>query len=663
MKLPQTISKFLSGIIAGITVICIFPLNGQSTESSKKYVINNSTSYYINNQTWTTVPKGGDTIFVLAERTRALRFQQMNGTDEAPIVIVNTGGQVQINTEAWGAITFENCRHIKISGKGTEGVQYGFSLAAATCGLAFSELCSDCEAEAIFIDHDGFFGIFAKKDYGGNPPSPAPVFSNLSIHDCFIQNVTEGMYIGETKSPGMEFRHLRIYNNIVKNTGRESIQIANAVEDVEIYNNTLLHAGEDKVLWQSNILQIGDNSVAKVYNNIMIGAPSFGVISMGMGNNIIKNNYIASCKGIFTDNRLFTVAGYSIQIENNYFRDLISTEVVKNMNEINFIEVRNNKWDGTIAFYKNVSGNNLNFVLADNQNAVVTPISFVNPDENNYVLTADSPKEYWQLGAKVAGVKSFEIDATSKQIVLNTEMIVDEVVGGSYMSANYLIDEQNCTPENNIHPISQSWKPYWNMDKAPYHIYIDLKSVHHITNIALHDMNNTKNLVISIGEPGNWTPLFTDACEKYQVWKQHETDVETRYIRISMLESVYAAVNEIVVYGFPIGKEKSGFVKAELATANRTITKNNANVVILSQNPVSEAIKLALPNNFSDDFTIEIFDIKGHKLFSEFYKNYLQSQLLIDLNQRNFSGGIYLLKYTNANGFSQTLKFIKQGFY
>jgi hypothetical protein len=214
--------------------------------TTKKYIVDEKSSYFITNDTWDKPITGGDTIFILSGRKKALKFREISGEKNNPVVVINAGGQVQIDSPtAWGAITFENCKFIKFTGTGHPEFKYGFLLAAKTCGLAFSELSSDCEAEFIHIDHEGFFGIFAKKDYGGNPPSPAPIFSNLMIHDCFIQNVTEGMYLGETKSPGMEFRHVRIYNNIVKNTGRESIQIANMVEDVEIYNNTLLNAGLD----------------------------------------------------------------------------------------------------------------------------------------------------------------------------------------------------------------------------------------------------------------------------------------------------------------------------------------------------------------------------------------------------------------------------------
>jgi hypothetical protein len=671
MKLSQTTIKTLTRVIISIYLLFILSATAKSidVDNAKKYIIDNQTSYYINNQTWETAPIGGDTIFIMSDRTKALRFQNINGSVTSPVVVINKGGQVKIYAqETWGAITFENCTHIKITGEGDPAYKYGFLLSAKSCGLAFAELSSACEAGFIHIDHEGFFGIFAKKDYGGNPPSPAPVFSNLSIHDCFIENVTEGMYIGETKSPGMEFRHVKIYNNIVKNTGRESIQIANAVEDVEVYNNTLLNAGLDKISFQSNILQIGDNTVANIYNNILIGAPSFGVIALGMGNIFIKNNYFSSCKGIFTDHRLFTVAGYPIQIENNYFKDLVSTEAVKNMNEINFLEISNNFWNDEIPFYKNNSGNNNNFILSNNQNVAVDAISFTDPDNNDYSLASETPEQYLKMGAPGGADTHIEdepdTELISAQINLTPEMIVDEVIGGSYWSVNYLIDEQNCTPLNNLHPVSQSWKPFWNMDKGPYHVYIDLKSMHYVTNISLHDMHNTKNLVISTGEPGNWQPLFTEPCDKYIAWKQHTTNVSTRYIRLSMIESVFAAVNELVIFGYSevdIIAEKSGNLESQLTVSTQYL-ENQSTQSILCQNPVENSLRLIIPQELCVDFTIEIIDIKGNPVFIENYPSINQSQLLIDLSRFNISNGIYLLKYLNKSGTSKTLKFIKNSY-
>lgn len=535
----------------------VFPFGAfsENSDADKKYLIDANSSYYVNLETWGDAPGAGDTIFISSERTKPLRFQFITGEQNNPVVIINSGGQVNINGESsWGALVFENCRYIKVSGEGDVHYKYGFTLAAQSCGLAFVELSSDCEAAFVKISHDGFFGIMAKKDYGGNPPSPIPVFSNLVIHDCFVENVVEGMYLGETKSPGMEFKHVRIYNNIVRNTGRESMQIANMVEDVEIYNNTLVNAGLTEEEQQNNLLQIGDNSVAKVYNNIMMEAPGCGIISFGMGDNIYTNNYMSTCKGIFLDERKFTDVEAPIEITANYFTNNVDMGwIIRNMNQYNSLLMAENLYDANFNFYKNDSRNDENYTLENNLNTDIAPILFTNVEENDYSLALGNPAAYINLGAP-GGPEYFGVDgdapaqADSKQIVLSANMIVDEVEDGSLWTAAYLVDEQGLDIKTE-HATSQSWKPYWNMNKAPYHIYIDLGSEYELTSIVLHDMHNTKNMELSIGEPGNWENLFVEPCDKYNAWKQHDVSVVTRYVRFSMTESVFAAVNEVLLYG------------------------------------------------------------------------------------------------------------------
>ena len=532
------------------------------SNTSGKIIIDASSPYYINATTLTNVPAAGDTIFISSKRTTSIKFEGLQGNSEQPIVVINFDGQVKINDiNHWGAITFENCKFIKITGNGHPDYKYGFNLGAGSCGLAFTELSSDCEAEFIKIDHDGFFGIYAKKDYGGFPPSPVPVFNNLSIHDCFIQNVTEGMYLGETKTPGMEFKNVKIYNNIVRNTGRESIQIANMVENVTINNNTLLNAGNDQLIYQNNILQIGDNSVAHVYNNILRGAPGFALISLGKGNTHYENNYFADAKGVFIDNRSVTDSNASIAVIGNYFKNITGYEVVKNMNEINPVKVAENFWDCEITFFKNASGNTENFVEENNVEQTIPVLNFTSPENSDYSLSENTSAEFIEMGAPGGPIYfgSENPEQTpqiiSEQIILTSEMLVDEVAGGSYYSANYLVDEQNCTPENTLHPVSQSWKPYWNLNNAPYYVYIDLKHLYKITQINLHDMHNVANLEISFGEPGNWQTLFIEPCNSYNIWKIHDTAIETRFIRLSMNESVYAAVNELVIYGYALNDQ------------------------------------------------------------------------------------------------------------
>lgn len=649
--------------------------------NGKKYLIDELSSYYVNQNTWSESPVGGDTIFISAQRSKPIRFQSISGEENNPIVIINYGGQVNIDgrPDTWGALVFDNCLNIKITGEGHPGYKYGFQLAAKTCGLAFSGLSSDCEAAFIKISHEGFFGIMAKKDYGGNPPSPAPVFKNLLIHDCFIENVSEGMYLGETKSPGMEFKHVRVFNNIVRNTKRECIQIANMVEDVEIYNNTLLNGGLDGLTSQSSIFQVGDNTVSNVYNNIMVGAVTYGIITMGMGNNFFKNNFISNCKGVFIDDREYTLTDSVILFSNNIFSNITSkyNTVIRNMNGVNKIVIKSNKYDDEYeSFYLNQSGNPSNFELENNQVAIVKPVEFVDTKNNNYALTSGNPEEYMNLGAPggpeyfyVGGDNSSEVPV-SEQIILDSSMVVDEVSGGSIYTPLYLVDEQSVTPENELHAVSQSWKPAYNMNNGPYHIYIDLKETYQLTSIALHDMHNIKNLDISVGEPGNWQYLFTESCDKYKTWKLYNVDIASQYIRLSMNESVYAAVNEIVLYGYKL--ENNEMVKSAFQEESNSVTEpeeiedlqiTNIEELFISQNPVQDNLKIHLPVELNENFRIEVYNIAGKKMVEQGFEKNISSQLMIDISHDCEKDGIYIMRYTNEEGTSKSFKFLKHSRY
>lgn len=323
------------------------------------------------------IPKSGDTIFISSNRKKGIKFKNLSGNAQSPIVVINYCGQVNISDSTfWGALTFENCKFIKVTGTGDATSKYGFKLSAQTCGLAFTEYSSDCEAEFIEIDHDGFFGVYAKKDFSGNPPFPYPVFDKLVIHDLSIRNVSVGMYLGETKSPGMVFKHVRVYNNLVVNTGREGIQVANMIEDVEVFNNTIVGSGNDHETFQGNNFQIGDNCVGKYFNNVFIDAPANGMIIMGSGNIEVCNNYFENNMGVFVDNRQFTTPLAPIILRNNYFTRINNTQIIRNMNEINPMMVSGNNYDGTSPFMLANDLKSANLKVNGNQHTTIQPVVF-----------------------------------------------------------------------------------------------------------------------------------------------------------------------------------------------------------------------------------------------------------------------------------------------
>jgi hypothetical protein len=180
-------------------------------------------------------------------------------------------------------------------------------------------------------------------------------------------------------------------------------------------------------------------------------------------------------------------------------------------------------------------------------------------------------------------------------------------------------------------------------------------------------MHNIKNLDISVGEPGNWQYLFTEDCDRYKTWKLHSVDVASRYIRLSMNESVYAAVNEIVVYGYKLENNESlkSVVKQETTSKSGEVKTEDLQItnmqdLFISQNPVQDNLQIHIPVELNENFTIEVYNIAGKKMIEQGFAKNLSSQLMIDISHDCNKDGIYIMRYTNNEGTSKTLKFLKQ---
>lgn len=375
---------------------------------TRSFYIDQNSPVFVTPNYFTPSPKGGDTIFVEHGRTESILFSGFEGNELSPITIINKGGIVKINsTKNQSAIEFRSCRYIKLIGNGTDESVYGFKLSAINSGISVNRQSSNIEIGHVEIDHQGFFGIVVKDDYYGNPPDPIPVFEKLAIHNCLIQNVTESMYLGETMTPGMEFRHVRIYNNIMFNNGREGIQIANMVDDVEVYNNLILNSGLTNEGGQGNNIQIGDNTIGNFYNNIVMNAHENGFIEFGSGDINIFNNYIANNKGIFIDNRKVTDTLAQIVVSNNYFSNITRDNVLVNYNELNPIRIENNFWEGIGKFYHDISPRNPDLVVENNTAMQIEPLIISDPTNGNFNLAIQNPGQYKTLGPQPGLVHQF----------------------------------------------------------------------------------------------------------------------------------------------------------------------------------------------------------------------------------------------------------------
>lgn len=253
----------------------------------------------------------GDIFKIKAGKRTHLTIQNFKGTVEKPIIFINSGGVVDINSvgKNGSALDIHGCKHVRVTGSGEEGVRYGFKLACGKKGphaLNIRKRSSSIEVDHIEVYGAGFAGFNVKDEPSEKDRTTRSQFTmrNISLHDNYVHDVTgEGFYVGHTFFDGYDpkktgklimphvIEGLRIYNNIFQNTGCEGLQVGSATEDCEIYNNTITASGQKPFAkYQSNGMQIGAGTQARVYNNFVGACPSNNLVLFGKGDIIIENN-------------------------------------------------------------------------------------------------------------------------------------------------------------------------------------------------------------------------------------------------------------------------------------------------------------------------------------------------------------------------------------
>lgn len=282
--------------------------------------------------------KPGDVICIQAGVRSRLKFVGFQGTKEQPLIFKNCGGQVIFdrtvdNTTLEGALIFDKSRYFRVTGTGSPNHKYGFYV-RKTNGSALHATDSDFEIDHVEIGDAGFAGIFAKVEALCNNfeyHRGKFVMQNISIHDNYIHNTHgEGMYIGSSWYAGKkmdcgklyppEIHGLRVFNNIVENTGADGIQIGCATKDVEVYNNTIRGYGLDPFKpVQNNGLMLNPGCSGKYYNNKIFNGSGMGIICFGIGNVYMFNNLVvnAGYDGIFIDERSAMIPGTGFHAHNN----------------------------------------------------------------------------------------------------------------------------------------------------------------------------------------------------------------------------------------------------------------------------------------------------------------------------------------------------------
>ncbi len=254
-----------------------------------------------------------------------LEFKNILGTKDNPIIITNCGGTANIKaTHKWYAVKTYKSKYFRITGGSMPGT-YGINIQGGVMGLTLEFLSTNFEVDHVEISNVDFAGIMAKTDPNCNDSTIRANFTmyDVFLHDNYIHETGgEGFYVGNSFYDGMErecgkrlpheIKGLKIFNNIIKNSGWEAIQVGCAIEGTEIYNNSIENYGLANKEYQNNGIQIGSGTGGLVYNNFIKKGYGNGMIIMGTGDNVIYNNIIvdAGSNGIFCDERFTPGEGF-----------------------------------------------------------------------------------------------------------------------------------------------------------------------------------------------------------------------------------------------------------------------------------------------------------------------------------------------------------------
>lgn len=341
--------------------------------------------------------QAGDTLFFASGQKQYLLVKNFQGSPEKPIVFINSGGEVVIDTDHYFGISIQNCRYIKFTGTGDPNQKYGFKVkrVANGSGMGIGDKSSDFEIDHVSIENCKIGGIYAKTDPDCSLSSVRGTFTqfNTSIHDNLIQNVAnEGLYIGSTKYFGQTvncngsdvlllpslLEGVKVYNNIIKYSGWDGIQVSSASKSCQIYNNTILFDSQDEHDAQMSGIIIGGGSKCDCYNNFISNGKGNGIESHGLGGYRIFNNIIVNAgldyepnnpslmkHGIFvtdvsmqSDSSLFIQHNNIINPKSDGIRfsstksrnNLIASNVIINPGNFDYYENGNTNYKGTDSY-------------------------------------------------------------------------------------------------------------------------------------------------------------------------------------------------------------------------------------------------------------------------------------------------------------------------
>ena len=359
----------------------------------------------------------GDVVCIESGIRAPIRFENVNGTMENPVLIKNCGGNVTINA-LYGAfgIDFVASSHFILSGAPEEeGGDYGFSiLNGVDYGLKLSALSNYFKIEYLSID-----GTEGPAIYSRNEPQCDLTANDgyFYLEDCSFENIqitdcSEGIKIGH---PAYHLGVVdsdcgAIFPHAVKNLNLKNLRIEEVVagNGIEIYGATAkIENCKLNSIFGHGIL-IGTKSAVDIMRNEISNTYMNGVRAEGSGqhkmyNNVFYNNsgvgmgavYLAcfAAAGDTDENSIYFVHNTAIN-SGTYHLTIANPVGITGASE-----VKNNLFANSVAplpylgdfsAWLNIESHPLIEVTNNAYAPDATAFDFVNPDAADFRLTHTS---------------------------------------------------------------------------------------------------------------------------------------------------------------------------------------------------------------------------------------------------------------------------------
>ena len=340
----------------------------------------------------------GDTVFLQSGTRANLLLRDFFGNQDHPIVFINYGGRVTINTDFNYGIAIANCKFVHLTGTGDQDTVYGIDIqhVGNGAGVIISELSSDFEVDHIRIENVHTAGITAKTEPDCLFTSTRNNFTqfNTLIHDNYIlttgnEGITAGSWFYNGKSITCDGRDtvlypsilsgVRVYNNTVTSAGWAGIQVNSASVDCRIYNNTVTNDSQAGDSVNISGIYLGPGTKSDCYNNTISEGQGNGIEDHGLGGNRLFNNLIVDAGRTYFPGDL-TKKRHGILVND------VSTQPDSSF-RILFNDIINPKCDG-VRFESVISRNN--FIVS---NVIINPGDYVLEGMPSYIEIEDPASE------------------------------------------------------------------------------------------------------------------------------------------------------------------------------------------------------------------------------------------------------------------------------